>query len=194
MPLSDLIRDRIDEAKNLLDGFDSQLVEQIAKLVELITEAYRNDKKLIFMGNGGSAADAQHLAAELVGRFFKERTALQALALNTNTSIITALANDYGYEHIFRRQIEAIARQGDVVIGISTSGNSPNVLEALMEAKRKACHTIGLTGRSGGKMKNLVDICLCMPSSTTPRIQENHILVGHIMCELVEQQLFENTV
>jgi len=193
MSHADAILERVNEAKNSLDGFDSHLVGFVADMVALIVNAYRANRKVVLMGNGGSAADAQHLAAELVGRFFKERAALEAIALNTNTSILTALGNDYGYEHTFRRQVEALAHEGDVVIGISTSGNSPNVIEALKEAKRKSCHTIGLTGRSGGKMKGLVELCVCAPSTSTPRIQENHILIGHIVCELVEQELFGNS-
>lgn len=191
MSYANAILEKVRQARSVLDEFDSGLIEQVAEMVALVVDAYRSNRKVMLMGNGGSAADAQHLAAELVGRFFKERKALEAIALNTNTSILTALGNDYGYEHTFRRQVEALAHEGDVVIGISTSGNSPNVIEALTEARRKRCHTIGLTGRSGGKMKDLVDLCLCAPSTSTPRVQENHILIGHIMCELVEQELFE---
>lgn len=190
MSMSDAILEIVNQAKQSLDDFTVDFANQIADLVILITDAYKANRKVIFMGNGGSAADSQHLATELVGRFLKERAALEALALNTNTSLITALGNDYGFEHTFRRQIEAVAHEGDVVIGISTSGDSPNVLEALAEAKRRGCHTVGLTGGTGGRMKEIVDMCVCAPSGSPPRIQENHILIGHIVCELVEQQLF----
>jgi len=190
---SDIVQERVNEAKNSLNNFSAELVGQISDLTVLIVDAYRQSRKVIFMGNGGSAADSQHLAAELVGRFYKERRALEAIALNCNSSILTGVGNDYGYEHTFRRQIEALAHEGDIVIGISTSGNSPNVVEALNEARLKKCRTVGLTGDTGGKMKALVELCLCVPSSKTPRIQENHILIGHIVCELVEETLFGNT-
>lgn len=190
MPTSDAVLEIVEQARRSLDDFTADFAEQIAGLAALIINAYKSKRKVLFMGNGGSAADAQHLATELVGRFFKERAALEAVALNTNTSLITALGNDYGFEHTFRRQIEALAHEGDVVIGLSTSGDSANVLMALEEAKRRGCHTVGLTGGAGGSMKDAVDMCLCAPSGITPRIQENHILIGHIVCELVERQLF----
>jgi D-sedoheptulose 7-phosphate isomerase len=190
MSLTNAIQERLDQARRSLDAFSPELIRGIAEFITLIADAYRADRKVIFMGNGGSAADAQHLAGELVGRFLKERAALDAVALSTNTSIITAIGNDYGFEHTFRRQVEAIAREGDVVVGISTSGNSPNIVEALKEATRKRCHTVSLVGQSGGQMKGLAELSLCVPSSSTPRIQENHITIGHIVCELVEQELF----
>lgn len=190
MGLRDSIRSRISEARNLLDEFDARFVDQIAEVADMMVEAYKSNQKTIFMGNGGSAADSQHLVTELVGRFLKERSSLESVSLSANIPLITALGNDYGYEHIFRRQIEAIANEGDVVIGLSTSGESENVLEALREANARGCRTVGMTGRSGGKIQDIVDICLCSPASISPRIQENHILIGHIICELVEEQLF----
>jgi len=166
------------------------LVPQIKELAEAVIEAYRAKKKVILFGNGGSAADAQHIACELVGRFEKERTALPAIALSTNTSTLTAIGNDYGYEAIFARQVEAFVKEGDIVIGISTSGDANNVLEGLKVAKEKGAKTVGLSGKSGGRLKDLVDLCLIVPSNITPRIQEAHITIGHIICGIVERELF----
>ena len=145
---------------------------------------------MLLFGNGGSAADAQHIAAEFVGRYYLDRPALPAQALTVNTSSLTAIANDYDYDQIFSRQIEAFGQAGDVAIGISTSGNSRNIVEALRVAKRKDMVTVGMTGESGGQLKVEVDYCICVPSRDTPRIQEAHILVGHILSELVEQAIF----
>jgi D-sedoheptulose 7-phosphate isomerase len=188
--MQDLIKKRLQESievKYLLQSDDYiQLISQIANE---IVATFRQGGKIILFGNGGSAADAQHLACELVGRFMKERKGLPAIALTVNTSILTAVANDYGYEKIFIRQLEALARPGDLVIGISTSGNAKNVNEALAFAKQEKLKTIGLTGGTGGTLANLVDICLIIPSKNTPRIQEAHITIGHILCELVEDQL-----
>lgn len=161
-----------------------------AEVAERIIRAIRSGKKLLLFGNGGSAADAQHIAAELVGRYYLDRPALPAQALTANTSTLTAIGNDYAYDQIFSRQIEAFGQAGDVAIGISTSGNSRNVVEALRVAKRKDMVTVGLTGESGGQLKADVDYCICVPSRDTPRIQEAHILVGHILSELVEQAIF----
>jgi len=141
-------------------------------------------------GNGGSAADAQHIAAELVGRFAFDRPALPALALSVNSSCVTAIGNDYGFDRVFSRQLEALARPGDIAIGISTGGNSANVLRAMSTARKIGLKTIALTGRSGGNLRNAVDYCICVPSNETPRIQECHILVGHIISELVEREIF----
>jgi D-sedoheptulose 7-phosphate isomerase len=154
----------------------------------LIT-AYRGGRKALFFGNGGSAADAQHLAAEFLGRFLLDRRPLPALALHTDTSAVTSIANDYGYEHVFSRQLQALAVVGDVAVGISTSGTSQNVLEALKVARKMGLYTIGLSGASGGRMRDLVDVLIAAPSSETPRIQECHILVGHALCDAVEQAL-----
>jgi D-sedoheptulose 7-phosphate isomerase len=162
---------------------------EIERMVSLIIASYRAGGKVILFGNGGSAADAQHIAAELVGRFKLERQALPAIALNTNTSTITALANDYSYETVFSHQIEAFATDRDVVIGISTSGESPNVIEAMKTARRKGAKTIGLTGGNGGQLAGVADLVLAVPSDSTPRIQEAHITIGHIVCELVEREL-----
>jgi D-sedoheptulose 7-phosphate isomerase len=156
---------------------------------EALIAAYRNGRKAIFFGNGGSAADAQHLAAEFVGRYLRERPALPALALHTNTSSVTAIANDYGYDQVFARQIQAFAVPGDVAVGISTSGNSKNVIEALAAARKIGAFTIGLTGATGGRMRDLVEVLLAAPTDETPRIQECHILVGHALCDAVEQAL-----
>jgi D-sedoheptulose 7-phosphate isomerase len=145
---------------------------------------------LLLFGNGGSAADAQHIAAEFVGRFAFDRPALPALALSVNTSCVTAIGNDYGFDRVFSRQLEALARPGDVAMGISTSGNSANVVHAMSVARKMELHTVALTGCLGGKLKSMVDYCLCAPSNETPRIQECHILLGHIISELVEQEIF----
>lgn len=154
-----------------------------------LVNAYRSGHKALFFGNGGSAADAQHLAAEFVGRYLRERSPLPAVALSENTSAMTAISNDYGYDHVFSRQLQALAVAGDVAVGISTSGNSPNVVAALVSARKIGLHTIGLTGASGGKMRELVDTLIAVPSTETPRIQECHILVGHALCDSVEQAL-----
>ena len=182
------IRQRIEE--NI--AVDRLLLEQaplIAQLAHLMVDAYRNSKKALFFGNGGSAADAQHLAAEFVGRFCMERVPLPALALNVNTSALTAIGNDYSYGETFSRQLEALGCPGDIAVGISTSGNSENVLAAFQAAQQKGLITVGLTG-PGGKIKDVADYCICIPSSYTPHIQECHIMVGHILCELIEMTLF----
>ena len=168
----------------------TEVVGTIAQVSELIVEALRQGNKLVLFGNGGSAADAQHIAAEFVGRFAFDRPALPALALSVNTSCVTAIGNDYGFDLVFARQIEALGRPGDVAIGISTSGNSANVLHAMSAAKKLGLRTIALTGCTGGKLKAAVDHCICVPSNETPRIQECHILVGHVISELVEQTIF----
>jgi D-sedoheptulose 7-phosphate isomerase len=168
----------------------TEVVSTVAKACEIIIGALDQGYKLLIFGNGGSAADAQHIAAELVGRFAFDRPALPALALSVNTSCVTAIGNDYGFDQVFSRQIEALGRPGDVVVGISTSGNSPNVLRGVSAAQKMGLHTIGLTSQTGGKLKRAVDHCICVPSNETPRIQECHILIGHIMAELVEQAIF----
>jgi D-sedoheptulose 7-phosphate isomerase len=169
---------------------DEKQIEIISKVVKCMIDAYKNNKKVIVFGNGGSAADAQHMVAELVGRYKKERPPLEAVSLNTNVSTLTALGNDYGYEMVFSRQLESCAKQGDVVIGITTSGKSPNVIKAIEVAKKIGCVTVVLTGKDGGTIKNLVDYCICVPSNDTPRIQEVHITIIHIICDLVEQTVF----
>jgi len=162
----------------------------IASIVDLLTEVLGQGGKLLVMGNGGSAADAQHFAAEIVGRFRLERRALPAVALSTDTSIITAVGNDYGFEQVFTRQVEALAGKGDVVVGISTSGSSRNIHCALLLAREIGCSTVGLLGRDGGTIAGIADIPLVIPVQDTARIQEAHITIIHIICELVEQRLF----
>jgi len=169
---------------------DAEVVDGMASVAEMLVEAFRKGNKPILFGNGGSAADAQHIAAEFVGRFAFNRPALPALALSVNTSCVTAIGNDYGFDQVFSRQLEALGRAGDVAIGISTSGNSPNVLQGMATAKRLGLHTVALTGASGGQLKSAADRCLRAPSNETPRIQECHILIGHIISELVEQTIF----
>ncbi len=169
---------------------DANLLAAVEKVTKAIIIAYKQSKKVILFGNGGSAADAQHIAGEFVGRFYKERKSLPAFALHANTSVVTAIANDYGYEAVFARQVEAHTVAGDVVIGISTSGNSPNVVSAIQKAKEKGAFTVGLTGGKVSKLSETADICLRVPSQDTPRIQEAHITLGHIICFLVEEALF----
>lgn len=157
---------------------------------QAMTAAFRKDGKVLFCGNGGSAADAQHIAAELSGRFYTDRPPLYAEALHVNTSFVTAVANDYGYDDVFARMVEAAGRPGDVLVAISTSGNSPGIIKAIEKAKKQGMVVVGLTGKTGGKMAGLCDILLNVPSTDTPRIQESHILIGHIICEIVEREMF----
>ena len=170
---------------------DETLLEQINRSAECITHAFQQKKRLYLCGNGGSAADAQHLAAEFSGRFYSDRKALPAEALHTNTSYLTAVANDYGYDRVYARLIEGITEPGDVLIGLSTSGNSHNIVKAFEAARALGVITVGLTGNDGGKMKELSDYWIGIPSSDTPRIQEAHITVGHIICQLVEESFFQ---
>ncbi len=169
---------------------DAEFKRLLAAAADAMALALRHSGKILFFGNGGSAADAQHLAAELTGRFRRERRGLAALALTTNTSALTAIGNDYEFDMVFERLIDALGNAGDVAVAISTSGNSRNVLRAVKAADQKGMVTIGLTGRTGGELKGAVDYCLCMPSDDTPRVQEGHILAGHILCEMVEEALF----
>jgi D-sedoheptulose 7-phosphate isomerase len=191
--LNDLVLDRIQrsiEVKQLLLS-DAAFRELVAQAAMQIVLSLRAGGKVLFFGNGGSAADAQHLAAEFTGRYLKERRALPALALHGNSSAVTAIGNDYGFDLVFARQMEAFGKEGDVAVGISTSGNSRNVLRAMEVARSKGIYTVALTGASGGAMKNMADCTLCIPSEETPRIQECHILTGHIICEIAEELLFE---
>lgn len=181
---------QLQEHQQLFHILETELTLPITRLAERLIETFRIGNKLLIMGNGGSAADAQHFAGEIVSRFRMERPGLPAIALSTDTSIITAIGNDYGFERIFSRQIEALATPGDAVIGISTSGNSPNIRKALEAAQQAGCTTIGLLGKDGGNIKDLCDIPLIIPSNDTPRIQEAHIAIIHILCDLIEQGLF----
>ena len=183
------IAGRLEESAQLKKAIAASMTDKIESMVNFVITAYRNGGKVVLFGNGGSAADAQHIAGEFVGRFKLERQPLPAIALTTNTSILTAVANDYGYDAVFSRQIEALVTEKDIVIGISTSGNSPNVIEAIKLAKTKGAKTIGLIGGKGGKLAEVVDLALIIPSDDTQRIQEAHITIGHIVCELVEKEL-----
>jgi len=187
--VSSLIEASIVTKQLMLSNRD--LISTAAKVSEILVNALKQGNKAVFFGNGGSAADAQHIAAEFVGRFAFDRPALPALALSVNSSCVTAIGNDYGYDLIFSRQLEALGRPGDVAIGISTSGNAPNVIKAMSAARKMELHTVALTGATGGSLRSKVDHCICVPSSETPRIQECHILVGHIISELVESEMFQ---
>ena len=186
--ITDIIKASIDVKQQLLA--DESLIHQIQTVTDVITQAFQNGNAVYFAGNGGSAADAQHLAAEFSGRFYKDRKALPSDALHCNSSYLTAVANDYSYDVIYARLLEGLAKPGDVLVGISTSGNSGNIVKAFEMAKTIGVTTIGFTGQKGGKMKDLGDYLINVPSNTTPRIQESHILVGHISCELVEINIF----
>jgi len=169
---------------------DAALLAAVSRAAQSVIHAFREGNKVLLFGNGGSANDAQHIATELVGRFAFDRPALPALSLAESLSSVTAISNDHGFEQVFSRQIEALARPGDIAIAISTSGNSPNVLHGVATANKADLLTIGLTGRSGGKLRSLVKECICVPSDDTPRIQECHTLIGHILSQIVEQELF----
>jgi D-sedoheptulose 7-phosphate isomerase len=188
--MEDHIRLQLRSHGKVMEAIEGEMTATIAAAAELISEALKNGKKLLVMGNGGSAADAQHMAAEIIGRFKMERRGLPAISLTTDSSIITAIANDYGFDMVFRRQVEALATAGDVVMGITTSGSSPNVRNALLLAGEMGCRTIGLLGRDGGNIRDCVEINLTVPAVDTPRIQEGHITIIHIICDLVEKRLF----
>ncbi len=187
----DIINKSIEIKKSILK--DNNLIAKINLTSQAIIKAYNSNKKVILFGNGGSAADAQHLAAEFVNKFYLDRKSLPAIALTVNTSILTAIGNDYSFEQIFSKQLEGIGDEGDIAIGISTSGNSKNVIEGLDFAKQNKLFTVGFTGKGGGKISNIVDICINVPSDDTPRIQEAHIMIGHIICEIVEKELFKES-
>ena len=184
-----IIKSSIDTKQSVLQN--EGLLKTIAASVDVIVNAFRNGNRVYFCGNGGSAADAQHLAAEFSGRFYTDRKALPAEALHCNTSYLTAVANDYSFDEIYSRLIDGIGEAGDVLVGLSTSGNSANIVKAFETAKKKGMITIGFTGKSGGNMKPLCDHLLNIPSTDTPRIQESHIMVGHIICQLVEEKYFK---
>ena len=186
--IADQIRASISTKQAILS--DKGLMRNIAAAAQMIVDAYEQGKKTLLAGNGGSAADAQHIAGELVSKFYFDRPGIASIALTTDTSIITAIGNDYGYDKLFSRQIQAQGSAGDVFIGISTSGNSANLVEALRMCGQKGIKTIGLTGFTGGEMDSMCDLCIKVPSGETPRIQESHILIGHIICCIVEEKLF----
>jgi len=189
--MRDTIKQQLRESIKVKEAVSENLIGSIERIVKTIINSHRNKGKIVLFGNGGSASDAQHIAAELVGKFKKEREPVNAVALNTNTSIITAISNDYDFESVFERQIEAITNRDDVVIGITTSGNSTNVIRAIRKAREIGAKTIVLTGITGGKIDGIADITLKVPSNDTARIQEVHITIGHIICHLVEEALFQ---
>jgi D-sedoheptulose 7-phosphate isomerase len=188
--IKNIIQASIDVKQQVVKS--EELLSTIEKVVEVITQSLQNNGRIYFCGNGGSAADAQHLAAEFSGRFYTDRKALPAEALHCNTSYLTAVANDYSFDVIYARLIDGIGVKGDVLVGLSTSGNSGNIVKAFEVAKEKGIITVGFTGLSGGTMKSLSDHLINIPSTDTPRIQESHILVGHIICQLVEEKYFSN--
>lgn len=188
--IEQIIQDSISVKRALLN--DKELLTRICRFKDMIIDTYRHGGKVLFCGNGGSAADAQHIAAELSGRFYLDRKPLYAEALHCNSSYMTSVSNDYGFDKVFSRAIEATGQKGDVLVGISTSGNSANVLNAMQKAREIGVSTIAMTGNDGGKMTALSDLLINVPSTCTPRIQEAHIMIGHIVCELVEKELFGN--
>jgi D-sedoheptulose 7-phosphate isomerase len=187
--IQEIIQKSIDTKQAILQS--PILLATIAEVVQVVAHAYQEDKRVYFCGNGGSAADAQHLAAEFSGRFYIDRPPLYAEALHVNTSYVTAVANDYSYDDIYARMIQAAGRKGDVLFAISTSGNSKNIIKAIEVAQQQGVICVGMTGEKGGKMKDICDYLINVPANATPRIQESHILVGHIICELVEIALFK---
>jgi D-sedoheptulose 7-phosphate isomerase len=186
--ITSIIQESIAVKQAILEN--QTLLDNIQRAADICTKAFQNDKKVLFCGNGGSAADAQHIAAEFSGRFYRDRAPLFAEALHVNTSYLTAVANDYSFDVVYARMVEAMGREGDVLFGISTSGNSKNIVAAMQKAQEKGLFTIAMTGHSGGRLKNCCDLLLNIPSDNTPRIQEAHIMVGHIVCELVEKCIF----
>jgi D-sedoheptulose 7-phosphate isomerase len=184
-----ILRSNIENSLDVHNRFFCECLPALTAAADALVSAYRCGHKALFFGNGGSAADAQHLAAEFVGRYLRQRDPLPAIALNANSSAVTAIANDYGYEQVFARQLEAFATSGDVAVAISTSGNSPSVIRAVVQARQMGLFTVALTGASGGRLRGLVDALVAVPSEETPRIQECHILAGHAMCDAVEQAI-----
>jgi D-sedoheptulose 7-phosphate isomerase len=187
----DILRKNVERSIEVHSRLMGACLPAMTAAADALVAAYARGRKAIFFGNGGSAADAQHMAAEMVGRYLMERRALPALALNANSSIVTAIGNDYGYEYVFSRQMEALAAPGDVAVAISTSGNSQSVIEAVIRARHLNVYTIALTGKTGGKLNGLVDTLIAVPTDETPRIQECHILIGHALCDAVEQSIAE---
>jgi D-sedoheptulose 7-phosphate isomerase len=186
--IKDIISEHVNVATKVLD--DAHLQNQIKQACDLLIKAFKGDKKVLLCGNGGSAADAQHIAAELSGRFMMNRPALFAEALHVNSSYMTAVSNDFGFDETYKRLVQGFGREGDILIALSTSGNSKNIIAAAQEALNRGIYVIGFSGESGGQLKDHCTLCLCVPSMSVPRIQEMHILIGHILCELVEAGLF----
>jgi D-sedoheptulose 7-phosphate isomerase len=186
------IKDQIKQSYETKQAIykNEDLLDKIEEVAQKCVYLYRTDKKTILAGNGGSAADAQHIAAELVGRYGFDRPSIPSLSLTTDTSNLTAIGNDYGYDQVFSRQLEGMGQEGDIFIGISTSGNSLNIIKAFESAKKKNIFTVALTGHDGGEMAKMADIALIVPSNATPRIQESHILIGHIICDIIEKEIF----
>ncbi|MBI5031573.1 MAG: D-sedoheptulose 7-phosphate isomerase [Chloroflexi bacterium] len=188
--LSQRIASEVETSIQVKQRVIAEQISILDEIAQLLIEALRAGGKVLVFGNGGSAADSQHIAAELVSRFRRERGALPSIALTTDTSILTAIANDYSFDRVFARQVEALGQKGDVALGISTSGNSPNVLSGMMAAREQGMRAIGFTGEDGGKLKDCVDLCFRVPSRNTARIQEAHITIAHALCEIIEQELF----
>ena len=194
--MKNYIKDQIKKSYETKQAIyeNEALLNKIEEVAQMCVELYKGDKKTILAGNGGSAADAQHIAAELVGRYGFDRPSIPSLALTTDTSNLTAIGNDYGYDQVFSRQLEGMGQAGDIFIGISTSGNSVNIIKAFESAKKKGITTVALTGRDGGEMAKMADVALVVPSNSTPRIQESHILIGHIICDIIEKEIFGDGV
>ncbi len=188
--MKELIEKIFVESARVKVAFAREYADKIVEVVQLIAQAFRDGKKVVLFGNGGSATDASHIAAEFVNRFLMERPPLPAIALNTDPAVITSISNDYSYEQVFSKQLTALGHEGDVVIGISTSGNSPNIIKAIETAKKNGMKTVVLTGGSGGKLKTMADFTFIVPSKHTPHIQETHITLGHIICQMVDEELF----
>jgi len=186
----DLVLKYIEDCIHIKEQLIKTRLESITQIADEIIRAYQKGNKIIWFGNGGSAADAHHLSAELVGKFYLKRKAMASIALTTNTSILTAVANDYDFSQIFARQVEALVNQGDIVIGISTSGDSLNVIQGTEQAKRMRAITVAFAGATGGELKSIADYLITVPSTETPQIQESHLMIGHIICYLVEKELF----
>ena len=192
--MEELARKQVEDCIRIKKQLIETSAKVIAQIAEEIVRAYRKGNKVLWFGNGGSAADAQHLSCELLTKFYIRRKALESIALTTNTSILTAIANDYDFSQIFARQVEALVKQGDVIIAISTSGNSPNVIRGIEQAKQGGAVTVAFTGATGGEAKGNVDYLVAVPSTETARIQESHIMIGHIICYLVEKELFGENI
>lgn len=181
-------RKTIETHEQAVAAFKKECLPELEKMAEICRQAIVSDHKILLCGNGGSAADSQHIAAEFVGRFVKERKGLPSIAFTTDTSILTAIGNDYGYDEVFRRQVEALGREGDILIGISTSGNSGNIVKAFEQAKKQGVKTLALTGQKDSKMSALADVTLKVPAPVTARVQECHIMIGHLICEYIDEE------